>query len=75
MPYVSPGDMLELQRAAKVGLEQGTLDGGIDTDVVQDKLRICPVCGNPACTKSIKQANGVYVHPEDVADADVVPRP
>lgn len=75
MPFVSPGDMLALQRAAKVGMEQGTLGSSVDRQAVEDKLRVCAVCGNPACSKTIKKANGVYVHPEDVEKADVVPQP
>jgi len=75
MPFVKPESLLQLQIAAsEVGVE--TYDNErFDVDRLRGAMRICPVCGNASCDKHIVKVNGVYVHREDVAEADNIERP
>lgn len=72
MPFVKPETLLALQRAAVVGMQQQTLDDDVDSDKANAGVNMCIVCGNPACSKTVVAANGVYVHREDVIDAEPI---
>jgi len=74
MPYLRPGTVLTLQRAASMAKDQSLTDS-VDAGALSAAMSVCPVCGDAACDKKIVEANGVYVHPEDVANAEIIDRP
>jgi len=75
MPYIKPEQMIALQRHAYNRLQEVDTSNVDDVSVVEDVLLVCPICGNRGCSKDMVKANGVYVHPEDAADADSIEAP
>lgn len=74
MPFLKPKTVLTLQQAASMA-ENQSLTESVDSGELGSALAVCPVCGSVTCEKKVVKANGVYVHPEDVANADVIERP
>lgn len=72
MPFVKPGTLMVLQKAAKSGMKQSTLGDDADHDKLRGALSVCIVCGNANCDKTPVRVNGVYVHREDAINAESV---
>lgn len=53
-----------------VSAEGYLADGHYEHDALYSAMAKCPICGDSRCTKEIVEANNVWVHPEDVQDAD-----
>lgn len=75
MPFVKPGALYALQVAADRAENEGLDSIDLDSRELQGAMRICPVCGSASCDKKLVEANGVMVHPEDVAEAEELERP
>lgn len=75
MPYVKPDTLLQLQIAASGESLENHDHDNFDADKLRGAMRVCIVCGDTTCEKHVVYVNGVYVHREDVAEADNVERP
>jgi len=75
MPYVTPGELLALQRAAVQADNEGLSGGEIDRGDLERAVERCVVCGSEDCTMKVVQADGVHVHRQAVANADDVEVP
>jgi len=74
MIYLKPETALRLQQiVAEYQSAKDTSNAAIDRNV-EEFMGECPVCDVDGCSKSIVKANGVYVHPSDVADAAEISR-
>ena len=74
MPYLKPEQMIQVQHIVMRYAEARLDSFSGDEDVMDRLMAICPVCGSASCDKDVVQANGVYVHPEDVEAADNIER-
>lgn len=74
MPYVKPETLIKAQYLAQKELDNDTGDDSEGFTAASQLLEICPVCDDYDCGKMVVKANGVYVHPEDVDEADEIER-
>lgn len=74
MPYVKPETLIKAQFLADEVGDDLESDDSKQRQAIIDVLDICPVCDDYDCEKTVVKANGVYVHPEDVGDADEIAR-
>jgi len=75
MPFVKPEQMLRAQEAIEDYSEMLISDGTTPPSGLDWFMESCPICGNRECTKDVVKVSGVYVHPEDVQEADRIERP
>lgn len=74
MPYLKPEQLIKVQHLID-SWEREHIEGTDDTDrAISEIMGVCPVCGGETCTKDVVKANNVYVHPEDVAEAEPIAR-
>jgi len=74
MPYIKPEQMIVVQHLIeKYRVEHVALPEGQE-DNIDSMMSMCPVCGDYTCDKDVVKANGVFVHPEDVEDAEAIER-
>jgi hypothetical protein len=75
MPYIKPGELLQLQIAASKGSIEAYDREEFDTDALRSAVRRCFVCGSDTCDKTLVCADGVYVHREEVLNSKEIERP
>lgn len=75
MPYIKPELLMTLQHAAYAAKEESIESANIDKDTLSKSMKPCPICGDYGCSKDMVKANGVFVHPEDAAEADRIDAP
>lgn len=71
MMFIKPSQALAVQELIAEEYER---EGEVNREL-KKLMNACPVCDDDTCGKDIVRANGVYVHPEDVAEADKIERP
>jgi len=72
MPYLKPAEMIALLQTVTHSSNKGDVPEYVDTNDLGSAVVTCPICGTKGCDKSIVKANGVYVHPEDVGNAEEI---
>jgi hypothetical protein len=74
MPYVKPELIIKAQYLAELVTEEYDSDDKDEMHAAKDVLDTCPVCSDYDCDKTVVKANGVFVHPEDVGNAEAIER-
>ena len=75
MIWLKPETGLRLQQIVAQYEISSDNSGVAITEDVEEFMQECPVCDDDGCSKAIVKANGVYVHPEDVANSATIERP
>jgi hypothetical protein len=74
MPYIKPEKVIKAQYVAEQIIDESDSEDKDRLHAAKDVLDVCPVCDSYGCDKSVVKANGVFVHPEDVGNADSIER-
>jgi len=74
MPYIKPEQMILVQHLIENYSSGHVAPPEGQDDNMDGLMSMCPVCGDYTCDKDVVKANGVFVHPEDVEDAEAIER-
>jgi len=75
MPYIKPGQLLQLKIAALESVEAELEHSMADKKKLGTALSRCIVCGDVGCSKTPVYVNSVYIHQEDAATAEAIEVP